>query len=234
MSDRRLEPLDDDLDRLLAAERDRPGPPPEARARLAARLEATLGPFPDPGSGIRPVSPPAAPVVAPTAGASSFALPLAVGLVAGGVVAALITLRGPDPVPVVTPAVTSAPVTLASVEEPRAEPAPIVLDAGPAPPPPRASASPREESLAAERALLDEAQRALGSGRSGDALGAISRHAAQFPRGRLSEEREGLAVQALLAAGRRDEARTRAERFKRSHPGSLLLPALESSLGPIP
>ena len=232
MSDRRLDPLDDEIDKLLAAERDRPAPPPELRTRVIQRLGAPLGPIPDLSSGVRPAQPPA-PV--PVASPSLLGAPLVAGLIAGGVVAAVIALGGPEPRPVAVVTATAAPPAItASVREPPPEPAPVLVDAGAPPPAPRATASARDEGLAAERALLDEAQRALSAGRSADALELVGRHAAEHPRGRLGEEREGLWIRALIAAGRSDEARVRAERFKRSHPRSLLLPALEAAVGPIP
>jgi hypothetical protein len=123
-----------------------------------------------------------------------------------------------------------------STEPERARQAPATSAA---PASPRASAD--EESparhdtrLAAERQLLEAAHRAVGGGRSSEAFDALARHAREFPRGRLSEEREGLWIQALISAGRLEEARQRARRFRTLFPRSMLLPALETSLGPIP
>ncbi len=56
--------------------------------------------------------------------------------------------------------------------------------------------------------------------------------ARDFQRGTLSEEREALAVRALAQAGRRDEAATRAARFKVRYPRSLLLPVVEAVTNP--
>jgi hypothetical protein len=92
----------------------------------------------------------------------------------------------------------------------------------------------RDVDLAAERALLEIARTALARGQSARALEALQRHATEFPRGRLGEEREALSIQALLAAGRRDEARARAERFEKTFPRSLLLPAIDAALAPKP
>jgi hypothetical protein len=50
----------------------------------------------------------------------------------------------------------------------------------------------------------------------------------------LTEEREALAVKALLLAGRDDEARQRAARFRERYPQSLFLPALEAKLRALP
>jgi hypothetical protein len=88
-----------------------------------------------------------------------------------------------------------------------------------------------DAGLAAERRILDAARRAVAGGRGADALAALDRHAREFPRGRLSEEREALWIQALIGTGRREEARQRASRFRRSFPRSLLLQAIEAALG---
>jgi outer membrane protein assembly factor BamD (BamD/ComL family) len=89
----------------------------------------------------------------------------------------------------------------------------------------------REESLRAERAILDVARTAVGRGQGAAALAALDRHAHDFPRGRLSEEREGMIIQALLMSGRSPEARSRLERFRKSFPRSMMLPALDAALG---
>jgi hypothetical protein len=46
-------------------------------------------------------------------------------------------------------------------------------------------------------------------------------HRRHYPRGLLSEERELLAIEALLALGRRPEAEGRAAQFSRRFPGSM-------------
>jgi hypothetical protein len=91
-----------------------------------------------------------------------------------------------------------------------------------------------DTALAAERVLLETARAAVARGQLATAFDALERHAREFPRGRLGEEREGLWIQALLGAGRVDEARARFLRFRRSYPRSMLLPAFEASLAPNP
>jgi outer membrane protein assembly factor BamD (BamD/ComL family) len=86
------------------------------------------------------------------------------------------------------------------------------------------------EDLAKEQLLLDTARAALARGRANDALAAVASHAAQFPRGRLAEDREAIAVQALAAAGRTEEARLRAKGFRVRYPRSIYLKAIERSL----
>jgi outer membrane protein assembly factor BamD (BamD/ComL family) len=72
--------------------------------------------------------------------------------------------------------------------------------------------------------MLSVARTALARGQYAFALEALEHHASRYPDGRLAEEREVLAIQALVGAGRRDEARARAERFRRQHPHSLFAP----------
>lgn len=61
-------------------------------------------------------------------------------------------------------------------------------------------------SLAAELALLREAQRALASHDSSAALAALDRHEAEFPRGALAHERDVARIAALCEDGRRRDA----------------------------
>ena len=100
----------------------------------------------------------------------------------------------------------------------------------------RANGAPKDEkdpSLAAERverALIDMARTAVARGQGDAALAPLERHGREFPRGRLTEEREWLAIQALLLTGRTDAAKERASRFRRAYPRSLMLPALDQVL----
>jgi outer membrane protein assembly factor BamD (BamD/ComL family) len=88
--------------------------------------------------------------------------------------------------------------------------------------------------LAAERALVDRARAALGRGQSKDALDALDAHAARYPRGRLSEEREALAVDALARAGRTDAARGCAAEFRSAYPNSVFGAVVVSAFAPAP
>jgi len=58
----------------------------------------------------------------------------------------------------------------------------------------------------------------------------VAQHRRQFPRGRLAEERDALAIRALISLGRTTEARQRARAFRTAYPNSFLAPALESAL----
>ncbi len=84
-----------------------------------------------------------------------------------------------------------------------------------------------DEGAVVERALIQMARTALLQGQSANALAALEQHAREFPRGRLAEEGEVLAIQALAGAGRSEEARARAARFRERHPTSLWLPSVE-------
>ena len=91
-----------------------------------------------------------------------------------------------------------------------------------------------QASLAAQRALLEEARAALGRGDSQAALQAVETHAQRYPNSVLLEEREALAIKALASAGRYAEAKTRAARFRTRYPQSIMLPAIDEVLGTIP
>lgn len=84
--------------------------------------------------------------------------------------------------------------------------------------------------LAAERKLLEAARGALGKGDVGAATAALARHAREYPRGALTEEREVLLIHTLIRSGDRDAAETRLTTFRRRHPTSIHLPALEALL----
>jgi hypothetical protein len=82
-----------------------------------------------------------------------------------------------------------------------------------------------------ELVLLEEAQDALGR-EPGRALGLADQHARIHPNGMLAQEREVLAVDALLRLGRRAEAEARADRLRAAHPGSSQIRRLDRLLAP--
>ena len=96
-------------------------------------------------------------------------------------------------------------------------------------PPPSSPTS----TLAAERSLLDEARHALARGEPGAGLAPLNRHAARFPKGILTEEREALAVRILCALGNTGAATARAENFHRQFPNSLFTPAVDNAISAI-
>jgi len=103
--------------------------------------------------------------------------------------------------------------------------------------PQRAAASTEALSsrgLAAERALLDVARSALARGEAGEALAATSRHAHEYADGALVEEREAIAVKALVALGRKDEARTRVRALEQRFPAGLSVRAAKAAVDGAP
>lgn len=225
------EPLPPALDALLELERPLDPVADRERARLRAGVMAAVG-------GASP--PPSAPRSAgPSLVRRSRAVQAALGmLVLGGAAGFLVgraTARGDAPS---VPTVASAPVAL-SIAAPTTGPGPSTAstDAGPpagerlrasddrrpapvAAAPPRASATPGErdagstEGLTSERTLLDRARSAMLRGDPAAALQALDEHARAYPAGALVEEREYLAIRALVAEGRRDQALDRAERYR--------------------
>lgn len=167
---------------------------------------------------------------------------LAIGSAGGGVVgheiaeraaekrAASIVALAPVSASPVLP-VTPPPAPSASSVDVLALPssAPVVASAAR----PHPSAAPREtgdDDLAAELAFVQMARTSLARQNFRAALDATEQHAGKFPSGHLAEERESLAIQALVGAGRDAEARTRAARFRAKYPHSLLLPAVEAAV----
>ncbi|WP_224247868.1 hypothetical protein [Hyalangium gracile] len=113
------------------------------------------------------------------------------------------------PAAVPSPKVGSRPAGSAQRREPAEAPAPSTPSAVPG------AASVDEELL--------ELEPAWGALRQGNAAAALSRaesHAARFPSGALSQEREVIAIDALVRLGRRAEAEARAEAFRARYPTS--------------
>lgn len=115
--------------------------------------------------------------------------------------------------------------------------APVVAPAPPAvarpvapivPEPPPAEAP--VETLGEERGLLDRARQDITQGLLAEAEALLRRHAAEFPSGQLSEEREALGIRLLVREGREHEARARALRFRKLHPRSIQLPGIDDAL----
>jgi hypothetical protein len=127
--------------------------------------------------------------------------------------------------PMAEPMATEATARLAN-DAPLPRPAPPLHTAA-------ATLSP-PSSLSAERDMLDRARAALGRNDGADALRWIDEHVQRFPKPRLGEEREALAVQALVLGHRYDEARERGASFETTWKNSLFLPAVVESLASIP
>jgi hypothetical protein len=216
-----------------------------ARARMRSRLLAALPPPPGDGGGEGEGgrggsrggdrAAPAAPGL-PKVPLWTLAAALAVGGAAG-----LLYPRAPVErvVTVQAPPVIAPPITAEAASAPEATlPSISMKDLPSAPPLVPSGASTATVvtggDLAAERALLDVARTALGRGDGASSLVACDEHARTFVRGALAEEREAIAVQALVLEGRGDDARARAERFRRTHPRSILLPAVLAAAGVSP
>jgi hypothetical protein len=225
---------------LLRAERAHPAPSAAAKARVMARIQTTVGTGPSPSS---------APSNAPSASSRLFLHAGLGSLVAAAAVGSFVALRSMSPsIPAVpsapggtaialesaTSAVrpATAPPTLTVAEPPSlpmAEPSALAR-AGPV----ATASSSGATDFAAERPLLERARAALLNRNPASALAAISLHARRFPHGSLSEERDALRVEALVAAHRYDDARAAASRFHATYPGSMLTAAVDAALGTIP
>lgn len=166
-------------------------------------------------------------------GATAFA--------AGGLAGGLVTSQWMTPAPLVVEVDAPAPILATAM----AAPSPTVHSIQPSELPATSASSSRPAEASAidtsaapapstaldrEREILDVAKSALRRRLADVALDALDRHNAQFPAGQLREEREALRVQALVLAGRRDEASAKAAEFKAAYEDSLLLPSVEQSV----
>lgn len=175
--------------------------------------------------------------VAVKASALAAAAGLAIGLAAGygwGVGRSAGTSSTTTASPSVTPS-ASTPASATSVARPMTIddlPAAPAVDAGVASPsrPLVVSSAPspvseqegpaRRSALRRERELVDGAAGALRSGNPQLALDLSNQAARQFAEGQLGEEREVIAIESLLALGRRAEAAARLSRFRSEFPRS--------------
>lgn len=138
------------------------------------------------------------------------------------------------PVPEV-PASVLPPLPASAATPPSASVATSRPSSSPAPVPPEATATTQDQKdaeLAAERALVDRARSALGRGDTAASLEAVAAHETRFPRGRLTEERELVAIQTLVRRGDGAAAKARADRFRKTHPKSVFLPAIDRLVPP--
>jgi len=235
-----LEPLERDVREALEVERIAVNGPDDARARVLDRLTDTLGLATasvtpgggrsEPGSGTRTVA-------SARGGARWWASPLwhvvsfALGSMAGILVWRATQAPPPPHVVYVDRALPVAPALAPTVN---AALAPLLPAAPPSAQGPVSAPASSGDSLAAERALLDIARSAFGRGEGDEALAALARHEKVFPGGQLAEEREALAVRSLVLGEHVSEARARGARFRKRYPTSVMLPAVEASLGTLP
>jgi hypothetical protein len=123
------------------------------------------------------------------------------------------------------------PGKVEAVELAMPEATPLQATSAPAP---AGRARGHNASLAAQQALLDEARTALARGDDGAALRAVEQHVRRYPDSVMIEEREALAIKALVGKGNYAEARVRGERFRARFPRSLLMSSIDETLGAIP
>ena len=219
-------------------------PSPEAKERVSSALFAALeaaalanaaaGTAAMPKSGVVPSARPVvASLLGGVAGSKVLTGVVVVWLMGGITGAALYRVLRPSEVRVVyveRPIASANPVAIPPVAEL------VPLGAASAAAPNSAaratagSAVVASSDLARERALLDVARADAARGEPAQVLAVVAQHHAQFPHGRLSEEREALAIRALSSLGRTAEARARAQAFRAAYPKSFLTPALESAL----
>lgn len=243
-----LEPLPPDIEGLLKKERSMSLPAEHAAALSSRVLEAMRATPPFDDLSELPEGAPA-PAPAPVLTAKTLAL-VAAGTIFGGFTGAGIhaALTKPPP-PAPAPVVAVAPVVPAVAPPPVVDAPPVApeeeeeLVEQPTPSSPEIATPKKgtkqrtkkgtlvpvvtsDEALAQERSIIETARAALSRGRAEEALAETERHAAMFPTGRLAEERESLAIQALMTVGRTSEARQRAATFQQQHPRSLLLPLI--------
>jgi hypothetical protein len=191
------------------------------RGRIAAQLAA--GP----------------PVTAALIGARTIVVGLVVAAIGAGVVTYLATRPAPPPVPVLLPPpalVAPKPAAVAPPPPAALPPSPVAPAPPPPPAPPRSPArhvhapaahvAPPEAKpvspapAISEVALLEQARAALRGGRAADALGLTAQHATLYADGALGEEREALAIEALVELGRRSDAAARWAKFATAYPQS--------------
>jgi hypothetical protein len=241
-----LEPLDPAVGALLDAERTTE-PSDAAIHRIWSHVERSVG-MADIG-GVRHEASLRAghATLGPSWVASHAGALVALAFAAGGAlgVGATLLLRRPvdrilyvDRPGVPAPPPSSEAPPPASGEAPQPA-APLVATAVqcPSAAPPRLRAAPGPSAMSflpAERSILDDARAALARGDGAVALALAEEHRRLFAHPQLHEEREAVAIQAMVLDGHYVEARARAAQFRAASPDSLFLPAVEASLASIP
>ena len=82
-----------------------------------------------------------------------------------------------------------------------------------------------------ELALLDDARSAIVRGDAASALAALARYDREFAAGGMSSEAAALRVEALMLAGRQDEARALGDAFLSRYPRSPLVSRVRKAIG---
>lgn len=171
-----------------------------------------------------------------TAALAGFAAGVLGGIVGAFVVVTVFAAPPEAHAPAPVPAVLS-PQTRAAVEPAPVAPVPrprMVVEKTPAPAAPVILASStrgaRSTESATERAWLDAARAALTLDDLDNATSNLETARARFPDGRLSEEREALAIHVLIARGERSLAELGFNTFRARHPGSPFALAIEEAM----
>lgn len=167
---------------------------------------------------------------------SGLALVTALG---GGAVIA--TKQGPAPVVVPSTGLVAPPPTASSSSWASSSPAPSVAPLVLEDPLPSALPAAKVVKVAPsssasnepEVKMLARAQDAL-RGRPAEALAIADEHARRHPNGMLAQEREVIAIEALVQSGRTADARARATRFEQRFPGSAQISRVRSLVGITP
>lgn len=225
--------LNDVLRSALDAEKSSPASPDAARlAKISAGIAERIGaPPPQP-----PANPPtghAAPVASGGLAAKAPFVLLAAATIAG--LFAIGSMNGERPAPVTAP-----PATTVETAAPIAEPPPSVpgvsLNDLPSAPPKigttaavKAVARPTEAPTQEEIALIGRAHDVLRADPHG-ALALCKEHETKFAGGHFAQERDAVAIEALLYLNRRDEAKRRFAEFDNKYPSSSHRAHLESLL----
>ncbi len=219
------DPLGKDARALLDAARGGDDPSAADRARVREKVMTAVG------AG-------AAAGVGAGAGSAKLGKVLAAVLGAGAVVAAVVwyvAVREPEPRRSTTTTTTSTSTsTTVEAEEVEADVPAVVeedvdgeveeIEMEPVKVPKK-----KEDTLAAERALLEKANAALKGGDAEGALSAVATHQKTFPKGHLVEEIAATKVRALCAAGRTEEGEAAKEKFLTKWPRSVHAPRVQAA-----
>ena len=146
-------------------------------------------------------------------------------------------VHAPPPRVVEKVVTVSVPVPAPSLPEPVVIPEPVVAPE-PAPAPKRPGVHTKQQPPApapaaklTEVELLEKAMSAMKAGDPKAALELTQRHAREFASGALIQEREMLAIEALVKLGRAGEARLKADAFRQKYPTSSHLLRLDALVG---
>jgi len=139
--------------------------------------------------------------------------------------------RAEAPSPPASPPLAAAPSPARAISASSSTPLPVEPVAAPASPGETAGTAAPALAPETEVHLLERAQDALGAS-AAEALALTRQHAGRFPGGALAQERELVAIQALLRLGQAGEARARGARFLAAFPGSAHRRRIEALVAP--